>query len=145
MSTRDPEYKMSKKIIAYYENFVTEKVLIPKNIILSGKWDVWLMYMLVPEGRYSTGKVAMPMKPQTTASANARCYPVQVPLSLVKDAENVPLAMAQFLNEGIRLFFVDNYKKIDVAFMENVLADINMEYLISISYPPPPRDEYKLT
>lgn len=134
--TGTPEERppISYKISEYLESFIIENVLIPQKIILGGKWNIWLSFMFFNGGRFGPSGVHI-YKPTTVRSDNVKLYPIQIPIVEISNSENPALRTIELLYEGITLFFVTHFKKIDLSFISDLWQSVDISYLLSLPYP----------
>jgi len=131
-------YPISSKILRYFEEFVYSNILIPKKIIIHSKWGIGLFYMFEGEGKYAIRHTQL-YAYQQTGNVN-KDYPISIPLKDILNADNKSLKVAEFIYEGITLYFTSNFKKTPKEFMENLRSGINWDYLAALPYPAPLKD-----
>ena len=131
---------ISYKIREYFVHFITENVLIPKKIILNGKWNICLAFIFLKDGKFGPSGVYV-YKPTSVSSDNVTIYPIQVPLKEIVESNNPLLRTIELFYEGIKLFFVKNYKKVDEKFMDDLWVKVDLDYLLSLPYPANIKDQ----
>ena len=129
---------ISSRIIDYFQNFVIENILSQKNILLGSKYDTCLSIMLLGEGRYSNNVVEV-FPPQSVSGPlhKVKVYSVKIPTKPIIDSDKKSITFAKLLYEGVCLFFIQNFKTIDLTFMDNLWSLVDIEYINSIPYPAP--------
>lgn len=127
---------ISEKVMEYYEDFMESNILKPKKIIINSKWNIWIGFMLTPieKEKFTTIET---YHFRSIKEENVRFYPIAIPVNLISDAKNIPLKIAEVFFEGIKLFFIENYKSIDEIFFNELWTKVDIEYLQSIPYPAP--------
>jgi hypothetical protein len=79
--------------------------------------------------------------PTTVGADNVKFYPIQIPLKEIKESDAPLLKTIELLYEGIKLFFVKNFKKIDEKFMDDLWLKVDLNYLLSLPYPAELKDQ----
>jgi hypothetical protein len=125
---------ISYKVMDYFVSLMIENVLIPQKIILTGKWNINLAIMFLETGKFGPSGVYL-YKPTTVSSDNVKFYPVQIPLKEIRESADPFLRTIELIYEGIKLFFIAHYKKIEDQFMDALWLKVDLNYLLSLPYP----------
>lgn len=131
---------ISHKVIEYLEQFIIDNILIPKKIIIGGKWNIWLAISFMKEGNFGPKGVYM-YKPTTVSGDNVKFYPIDIPLKEIKESEKPYLRTIELLLEGVRLFFTKTYKKVSADILDELFKKIDWDYMLSLPYPAEVRDQ----
>lgn len=130
---RNSKIRISKRILQYFENFVLKKILEPKKIILNAKFDIDISFMLSSD--YKENKEENIVLYHYRQTYDVKSYPISIPVDRIKESNNINIKSALLFYEGITLFFISNYKKISKEFMNDLIEEIDWDYLASLPYP----------
>lgn len=131
---------LSYKVCEYFMVFIERHILIPQEIILQDKWNIWLSMMFFKKARF--GPAGVYVYPPTIMKENSvKSYPIQIPIDEITAAGQPVLKVVTLFYEGITQFFTKNYKQITVEFMQELWCQIDMIYLLSLPYPANPKDQ----
>ena len=129
---------ISYKIREYFEQFLLQNVLEKKNIIVGGKWKVYLSMLFVEEGaRYTLRDIYMAKSSRTISAENAKLYEILIPLKCIQETENPLLKTVELMYEAIKIFITTTFKKVTPELMNELWKQVDLNYLLSLPYPAP--------
>jgi len=128
---------ISHKVRDYFIQFITEEVLVKKNIMLKAKWDVILAIYFIRKEKYGPDRVSLLKGSRTVSAENTKIYEVLIPAQLIDAANDKHLKTIELIYEAIALFLTTTYKKVTSEFMSQLWAKVDLDYLLSLPYPAP--------
>ena len=141
------------KTIEYFEQFVTENILLKFKIIQNGKWTHKFGiffdstdYKKIPEhvknfDGIDKGLVILP--PNTFSKELAKGYSVQFFVSKIMDNPKGEFnGFCEMMMDFIQTFFEINYNKISKSDFKNIRSKIDWDYLNSLKYPADLKDQH---
>ena len=130
----------SSKIEEYFEDFVTDNILKPFNIIINDEWKIILSVMIFKKEPESPEGVSI-YEPDTIEEGKVMFYPVGINLEDIYKSEEHIVNIVGLYFQIISLFFLSNYKNIAREYMVNLMEKIDWDYLFSIPYPAPVEEQ----
>lgn len=134
----DKRLNESYKIREYFEDLIKKEILIPYKIILEGKWIIELTIHLVPDTR--EGKIEF-FRGSTYKSFNLKTFPIFIPLNKIVNSTDIVKNYVDYLFLAIKEFFILNYRKIKMDVFEKINKEIDYNYLCSLPFPAPFKDQ----
>lgn len=129
---------ISYKIREYYEKFIIENVLIKKNIITNGKWNIVLNIGFMRKGpKVLFNGIVLGKGTRTISTENIRLYEVLILIEPIQTSSNPLLKTIELMYEAIKLFFISTYRKATPEFMDELWKQVDLNYLLSLPYPAP--------
>lgn len=135
------EHKLpiSLKVKTYFEDFVIDNILTPKNIIINSKKNVQLTLFL-RKNKLSDGykDVLSVIKPRNFSQENLTVYHYILPIDSIWCAQDGLMRFFEMTFQAIKMFFLEYYKSIDEQFLNSVWDKIDFKYLLGLPYPAHP-------
>jgi hypothetical protein len=130
-STHKNKPLISKYIIEYFERFVYDYIMTKYNVLLSSKTNVILGFTLIEAGIRSPSKVRI-LKTQIV-NGDKVCS-ILIPINEIF-SNNTKLKVIDLFFEGIKVFFLSNYKRLNESVFNELYLKLDMDFLLGIPYP----------
>ena len=133
---------ISYKIREYLEKFVVENILDKRKIIQGGKWKVHLSMIFVESGqRHTLRHVFLGKGSRTVTAETVKIYEILIPLICIQESKTPLLATIELMYEALKIFFTQSYKSISSDFIGELWNQVDLDYLLSLPYPAPLKDQ----
>lgn len=137
---------ISYKVIEYLENQVSENLLKLKKIIVNGSWEIHLVLTFCQETeRYKSDYIFLAKLPRTVTVDKIKIYEALIPMKLIVNSKEPYKKTIELIFEAIKIFLTTNYKKVTKSDFDKLWEKIDHEYLLSLPYPAPIKEQRYLT
>lgn len=126
---------LSSKIKEYFEEFITDNILLPKKIMIGSKWNYSLSIIYIGDGKFGPKNIFMPKGTRTVSSENIKMQEILIPVKLIGDAVVPKQKAIELMYEAITTFLTRTYKKVTIEIMDELWKKVDMDYLLSLPYP----------
>jgi len=130
----------SYKVDQYFEDFVTENILKPYNIILPEDWKIILSIMIFKQEEDSPEGVSF-YEPDLLEEDKVKVYPVGINLEDIYKNEEHIVNIVGIYFQIISLFFLNNFKLVSREYLVELMDKLDWDYLFSLPYPAPAEEQ----
>ena len=126
---------ISYKIRQYFENFIVERVLMEKKIIINGQWHINLTIHFIADGDRGPKSIFLAKGARTVTEEKVKVYEILIPVKLAQDVQNPLLRIVELIYDAIKIFLTATYKKVKPEFMDDLWKKVDLDYLLALPYP----------
>jgi hypothetical protein len=137
---------ISWKVRDYLEDFIIEKVLKEKQIVVSSQWTIHLHFFFDSYSpRFNYENIHFFYKPRTVKENMVKIYKIVIPEKLINEPESKYEKTIELMYEAVSIFLTSTYKKVGKELMSELWKQIDMKYLLALPYPAAVEDQKYLT
>lgn len=116
----------------YVEELIVNEILVSNQIGINSSWNYAMYVHFTSKHIYSSIEV---LPTRMVKSENVKMSTVIIPLILIRDCPDIPLAFVKVLITASSIFLTNNFKKLKDEMFENLMARLDKNYILSFKYP----------
>jgi hypothetical protein len=141
-TSREKRPAVSFKIREYFVSYLEQKLFEKAGIIVNGNWNIRLSILFVAEGpAYKSSDIVLVKGAKVVKAEKVKIYEMLIPLKIVVEQGDILNNTIFVLQDALTILFTSIYKKITKEMMYELWRNIDMNYLKSLPYPAPIKDQ----